>query len=321
MRGSEFGLGTKARAGDVASQAPAPGATSVKHLARVQAVIDFIESHLREPLPMEQLARQGGLSVWYFQRIFRGVTGETVADYVRLRRLSSALAELRSTNRRVLDIALDYQFEEAASFTHAARAAFGIPPIALRRWRAAMVNPKRKITRAYLDHLYSGISIAPKFVTLPKLRVVGISTPCISILSDESNSLARVPALWREFYALLHELSGRINPDVFLGIFMPLPEVERKHPDEWCYMACAQVQETSSVPAGMRAETVSGGRYAVFTHRGKLERIEHTYNYIYGAWLPRSGEALREAPELELYAGRFDQEAADVEVAIYIPVS
>ena len=84
MRGSEFGLGTKARAGDVASQAPAPGATSVKHLARVQAVIDFIESHLREPLPMEQLARQGGLSVWYFQRIFRGVTGETVADYVRL---------------------------------------------------------------------------------------------------------------------------------------------------------------------------------------------------------------------------------------------
>jgi AraC family transcriptional regulator len=292
------------------------------HLTRVQAVIDFIEDHLREPLSMQQLARVGGFSVWYFQRIFRGVAGETVANYVRLRRLSSALSELRSTSRRILDVALDYQFEEPASFTRAVRTAFGLPPSALRRPRAGNLTPlgKRKITLDYLDHLYAGISIAPKFVTLPALRVVGISTPCISILSDESNSLAVVPALRREFYARLKEVSGCVNPGVFLGVFMPLPDADRKHPYEWRYMACAQIQEAVPIPHGMESETLPGGHYAVFAHRGQERRIEHTYNYIYGAWLPRSRETLREAPEMELYAGRFEAGAEHLQADLYIPV-
>lgn len=43
-------------------------------------------------------------------------------------------------------------------------------------------------------------------------------------------------------------------------------------------------------------------------------------NYIYGAWLPKSGRKLREAPDLELYDHRFNPESENSEFDIYIPV-
>jgi AraC family transcriptional regulator len=43
-------------------------------------------------------------------------------------------------------------------------------------------------------------------------------------------------------------------------------------------------------------------------------------NYIYGSWLARSGEELRDAPEIEVYDERFILDSDDSELDIYIPI-
>ncbi len=70
----------------------------------------------------------------------------------------------------------------------------------------------------------------------------------------------------------------------------------------------------------MTSMKVPAGRYAVFTHKGKVELIGHTMNYIYGFWLPGSGVELREAPDLEIYDERFNPHSDNSELDIWIPV-
>lgn len=54
--------------------------------------------------------------------------GYTLGDYIRMRRLSLAADELRSSNNRIIDIALKYGYETPESFTRAFSRFHGITP-------------------------------------------------------------------------------------------------------------------------------------------------------------------------------------------------
>lgn len=106
-----------------------------------------------------------------------------------------------------------------------------------------------------------------------------------------------------------------------LGLCEFISDISKKsHPDECPYVAGAEVTDFDSVPDEMIRKVVSAGRYAVFTHKGKLDNLEHTMSYIYGSWIPKFGEELREAPDLEIYDERFRPDSDDSELDIYIPL-
>ena len=298
------------------------------HIARVQRAVDFIEAHLREDLPTEAIARVAGFSMWHFQRIFGSVVGDTLKDSVRKRRLTCALQELTSTDRRILDIALDFQFESQEAFTRAFKGAFGVNPGRCKRQVKAgqenllpLLAGKPKITIEYLDHLYRGITMHPKFVMTQEKKVIGMNTRFISIMSPERNNFDILPKLWRDYLARSREITSRLSP-FNIGVCEQVPEGARTRPtpDECLYMAGAEVKNFDLVPDGMMTKVIPAGRYAVFTHKGQLETLEHTMNYIYGSWLPKSGEELRDAPDLEIYGERFKYGQEDSEVDLYIPI-
>jgi AraC family transcriptional regulator len=95
---------------------------------RIQNSVDFIEEKLCEKLDLSQLADRIYLSKYYFHRIFHSIVGESVAEYIRKRRLSKAAEDLRSTDDRLVDIALRYQFGSQESFSRAFKKVFGITP-------------------------------------------------------------------------------------------------------------------------------------------------------------------------------------------------
>lgn len=97
-------------------------------------------------------------------------------------------------------------------------------------------------------------------------------------------------------------------------------EAEKTHPDECYYMACAEVKGLEDIPEGMTAMTIPAGNYAVFTHKGSLDKMSLTMKYIYGSWLPKSGKKLRNAPEIEIYDQRFKLGSDDSELDVYIPI-
>ncbi|CAI1041480.1 Right origin-binding protein [Serratia grimesii] len=85
----------------------------------IRDLLSWLESHLDQPLSLDNVAAKAGYSKWHLQRMFKDITGNAIGAYIRARRLSKAAVALRLTSRPILDIALQYRFDSQQTFTHA----------------------------------------------------------------------------------------------------------------------------------------------------------------------------------------------------------
>ena len=99
----------------------------------IEQSLTFIEEHLTKEISTEELANTVGLSPFYFQRLFKRLVNKPVQEYVKLRRLAKVIENLKSTEQRILDVALDYGFSSHANFTRAFKETYGITPENYRR--------------------------------------------------------------------------------------------------------------------------------------------------------------------------------------------
>jgi AraC-like DNA-binding protein len=107
----------------------------IKAVERMQ---DHIEAHLREEITMLALARSARYSPWHAARLFKELTGKSPFEYIRSRRLSEAAANLRGSQRRVLDVALDFVFDSHEGFTRAFARQFGVSPNRFRKSKTSV---------------------------------------------------------------------------------------------------------------------------------------------------------------------------------------
>ncbi len=98
----------------------------------------YIETHLGTAITMAALARAAFYSPWHAARLFREVTGKSPFEYIRLRRLSAAAEQLRTTPCKIVDVALDFFFNSHEGFTRAFARQFGLPPARFRRTGATV---------------------------------------------------------------------------------------------------------------------------------------------------------------------------------------
>ena len=82
----------------------------------IHQAIQYIEEHLREELTIREIAQQAALSPFYFQKGFPMLCGMTVGHYIRQRRLSVAGLEILTTDRKIIDIALEFGYDSPDSF-------------------------------------------------------------------------------------------------------------------------------------------------------------------------------------------------------------
>ncbi len=98
----------------------------------IQRALDYIENHLTESIVLEELAKESKMSLTNLYRLFYSLTGYTMKDYIRRRRISYASMLLTNTKQRILDIALECQFESQEAFSRAFKQLSGSTPKACR---------------------------------------------------------------------------------------------------------------------------------------------------------------------------------------------
>jgi AraC family transcriptional regulator len=287
------------------------------HLGQIQRAVDYIEDNLNDDLHMDVISKIAGFSKWHFQKVFSAAVGDSLKEYIRSRRLTKAMLEL-STEKRILDIALDAGFESQEAFTRAFKSMYEMTPGDCRKQGTHLSYKKKlKITQEYLDHLYGGINMEPVFKTLPEIKMIGFAGNFISVRSPEKNNMVVIPKLWQSYMPRRHEIKNTVSPRD-IGVCYPLDE--KTHPEECGYIAGAEVTSFDEIPEGMTGFTIPASDYAVFTHKGVLDTIEHTMNYIFGSWLPKSGKKLKMAPDIEMYDQKFKLNQPESELDIYIPI-
>lgn len=94
----------------------------------LQQAIDYVEQNLSSAIGVEDIAGAAMTSKYHFQRMFHALTGFTVTEYVRNRRLTLAAEELAGTDGKVIDIALKYGYETPESFAKAFQRMHGVTP-------------------------------------------------------------------------------------------------------------------------------------------------------------------------------------------------
>jgi AraC family transcriptional regulator len=105
------------------------------------------------------------------------------------------------------------------------------------------------------------------------------------------------------------------------GIVYDRPEKERSHPHEMQYIAAVRVSKVDEIPTGMVERTVPAGTFAVFTHRGPIQKIGTSVGEIYRDWLPQSAFRHAGIADIELYDYRFHGDREDSEMEIWISVT
>lgn len=100
---------------------------------RLDAMLDFIDSRLTDPLRIEEMAERAGVSRAHFIRRFRDVTGMSPHRYVTLRRIEKAKERLLGTRDGLAQIALDVGFGNQSHFTQVFHSLTGQTPSQFRR--------------------------------------------------------------------------------------------------------------------------------------------------------------------------------------------
>lgn len=98
----------------------------------VRKAVEYMEEHLKDNISAQDVADQVFLSQVHFQKGFQIMTGYSVTEYIRNRRLYLAALELRNSDRKVIDAALDYGYETPESFTKAFTRFHGVTPAAVK---------------------------------------------------------------------------------------------------------------------------------------------------------------------------------------------
>jgi AraC family transcriptional regulator len=285
------------------------------YLPAVHRALAFMEENLKTPVTLERIARRAGFSLWHFQRIFAAYTNESLADYLRRRRLTVAVLDIRNTGRSILGIALDYQFESHAAFTRAFKATLHAAPSSFRRHRAL---PEDGV-RLALSPSAPLIPMKPRIQKLPALTLLGLEARFIGPMSPDANNHKVIPPLFGQFFAHKPELPPALDACTY-GVTRGAPRAGRSREDELVYLVSESVKPRTRPPAGMTIWRLPAQTYAIFVHRGPVVRIDRTLNEIYSTWLPQSPYQLAGEGSIERYDERFREGGAKSEFDILIPV-
>ena len=122
----------------------------MRDLTAITAALEIVEERLCEPMNAADLAKACFLSYLGLQKLFGYAFGCSVSEYITKRRLSRASADLLMSKKKIIDVALDYQYESPEAFSRAFRRFWGVSPGEFRKTRRfSELQPKFMIESDY----------------------------------------------------------------------------------------------------------------------------------------------------------------------------
>ncbi len=265
-----------------------------RRAARLEYVLEYIDTHPGETADVEFLSALASISPFHFHRVMSSYLGESVSAYVRRRALERAALRMLLDGTSVTASGALAGYSSSSAFARAFRRQFGLSP----RGLAQRMHARRA-------------SCAPCVPQDLEFR----SVPCQEILALRRYGAQHkaAPAAWAALKQVL--LSHADAPPTNL-IGIPCDSPELTPTARRRYDACVDV---NLPPHGdLVRKRLPAGDYAVFQFRGTLAALEDAHAAIRWHWYPESGARMRDAPAFH----RLNQAGGDDELVaeIFFPV-
>ncbi len=290
----------------------------------MQKAINYIEDHLTEEIDYEKVAAQSFSSSYHFQRVFSILCGFTPGEYIRLRRLTLAGAELASRKEKVIDVALKYGYDSPDSFAKAFQKFHGIPPSRARTDGSMLKSFSRLSIKISLE---GGTTMNYRIEEKEGMILTGYKRRFSGVPGERFRQEEQMFVKTRPLQYILQGLAGDS-----ITAFNVITNVDDNGYD---FYIAGRLSEF--IRCNLEKEDVLGkqfaqyfeqipipkGTYAVFeTDRCRYPTMLHLdlRRKIVSEWLPSSGYQLVNAPELVVSHWFSDERRDQRYLELWIPV-
>ena len=254
----------------------------------IRESINFMEQHLLEIKSPEEVADHVHMSSMYLQRGFQVLTGYTLGEYMRNRKLYLAALELADTSASAIDIALKYGYETPASFHKAFVRFHGFSPTDIRKNRGkikSFLMLKVSIT------VQGGENMQFRIEKKEAFKIAGFKEEFSS-----ENSYEEIPKFWEKTTSqYASHLTKGLEPVGAVENYIASHQVgefgvciDDREDGKFEYLIAGYAKEESEIPKELTVREIPAGTWAVFDCT--LKTLQDTNTSIWKEWLPVNKE-------------------------------
>lgn len=260
-------------------------------LKELNQVIEYIEEHLTADITLGEISEYAGVSDYHFRKIFYYLSGLTLNEYIKNRKLSEANKDLLN-NERVTDVAFKYGYESMDGFTRAFKSWSGFLPSEVAKTGVSKSFPKL----SFYINVKGGESMDYKIVEMPAFKFAGISKRVPMQFEGVNNAIVELAnSITQEHREAMHTIQN-IEPYEVVNVSYEHEHNFMKDEGELTHLIGVLTTE-ENVSEILDIIEVPAYTWAVFPNEGPFpETLQQTYARTYSEWLPVSNYEVIQAP-------------------------
>lgn len=263
-------------------------------LKRMNEALDYIEAHLTDEIDMKEIEKITGTSSYHFRRMFSFLSGMTLGEYIRNRKLSSATFDLLHEGKTVTETAFKYGYESVDGFSRAFREWAGINPSEVKIAHQLKAFPKLSFQLT----IRGGMNMDYKIVEKGPFKIVGKKKRVPIQFEGVNEEIVKLAeSITPEQREKLRSY-GNIEPYQVVNASYNFDEGRMEEKGSLDHMI--GVLSTKEIDfAEFDVIEVPAFTWAIFSTKGEFPKVmQETWGKIASEWLPSSDYELVEAPEI-----------------------
>ncbi len=269
------------------------GGWNMNWIKDMNEALEYIEQNLENSISSEDVARKAHLSKFHFLRIFNILTGMTLGEYIRQRRLSLAVREVVSTKHKIIDIALKCGYETPEAFTKAFKKLHNMSPSEARKTKK---NLKAFPPLSFQIIVKGEEKMNYKIVKKEQFKVAGIKT---HVTNNNGENFKIIPRFWDEIEkdgsrSILEKNKGKLG---IMGICYNF----NMETNEFDYIIAIEGDNIHGLE-NYDVVNIKSNTFAIFESIGSMPNaIQDVWKRIFAEWFPATKYEHADGPELEVY--------------------
>lgn len=260
-------------------------------LKELNQVINYIEKNLTAGITLEEISEYAGVSDYHFRKIFYYLSGLTLSEYIKNRKLSEANKDLLN-NERVTDVAFKYGYESMDGFTRAFKSWSGFLPSEVAKTGVSKSFPKLSF---YID-VKGGESMDYKIVEMPSFKFAGVSKRVPMQFEGVNNAIKELAnSITQEQREAMYTIQN-IEPYEVVNVSYEHEHNFMKDEGELTHLIGVLTTEENASEL-LDVIEVPACTWVVLPNEGPFpETLQQTYAKTYSEWLPVSNYEVVQLP-------------------------